>query len=148
MQVGVAFSAMVVQRVKVVLQVPRPSALSPRIQPSLPTPGHASYPSGHATQAALLAGLLWVLVNRRGAPPAWGPVHKPMLDALAARIAENREIAGLHFAVDSEAGKALGDKLLAAMLEAKAQAVDPQRPQDGHTLAWLWQRAAAEWGGP
>lgn len=148
MAAGTAFAAHVVQRVKAVLNQPRPADLSPRIQPMLPSPGCAGYPSGHATQAALLAGLLYVLVSRPASGSGgWGATLKPMLDELAARIAENREIAGLHLPSASAAGKALGDKLLAALLEAKSQPVDPQRPQDGHSWAWLWQQAAAEWGG-
>jgi len=148
MATGAAFAAHVVHRVKAVLNQPRPADLSPRIQPMLPTPGSAGYPSGHATQGALLAGLLFVLVSRPASGSGgWGATLKPMLDELAARIAENREIAGLHFPSASAGGKALGDKLLAALLEAKSQPVDPQRPQDGHSWAWLWQQAAAEWGG-
>lgn len=145
-QAGLLFSACVVQRVKAVVHHPRPAELSPRIQPMIPAPGFSSFPGLQATQAALVAGLLWVLVSRRGGGHAWGATLKNMLDELAARIAENREVAGLHFHADSVAGKALGDKLLAAMLEAKAQNVNAQRPQDGHALAWLWQQAAVEWG--
>ena len=39
-------------------QRPRPSQLSPALMPPIPVPGHASYPSGHATQAYLLSGLM------------------------------------------------------------------------------------------
>jgi hypothetical protein len=147
MAAGAAFAWWVAQRIKAALNQPRPADLSPRIQPMLPSPGSASLPGGHAAQAALLSGLLLVLVNRpAGAGAPWAQTLKPMLDELASRIAENREVAGLQFASANAAGKALGDKLLAALLEAKAQAVDAQRPQDGHALAWLWQQAAAEWG--
>jgi hypothetical protein len=147
MQVGVAYASFVVQRVKAVLNLPRPADLSPRIQPIVATPAFSGFPSGHATQAALLAGLLFLLVTRASPGSAsWGPTLKPMLDELAARIAENREIAGVHFPADSAAGKALGDKLLSALLEIKSLPVDAARPQDGHAFAWLWQQAAAEWG--
>lgn len=143
-----AFASHVVHRVKAVLNQPRPADLSPRIQPMLPTPASPGHPSGHATEAALLAGLLYVLASRPASGAGgWGATLKPMLDELAARIAENREIAGLHLPSASTAGKLLGDRLLAALLEAKSQPVDAQRPQDGHSWAWLWQQAAVEWGG-
>ena len=62
------------------------------------------------------------------------------------RIAENREVAGLHFPADSAAGKQLGGHLAAALVAAKDAQVDPNHPEHGHCLAWLWQQAAAEWG--
>ena len=37
---------------------PRPSQLSPSLMPPIDVPGHASYPSGHATESYLLAGML------------------------------------------------------------------------------------------
>jgi len=37
---------------------PRASQLSPSLMPPVDVPGHASYPSRHATESYLLAGIL------------------------------------------------------------------------------------------
>lgn len=73
---------------------PRPSQLSPRIFPLIVVPGHASYPSGHATEGMLLSLCLAELV----------PAAKRPLEALAHRVAKNRERAGVHYPSDSSAG--------------------------------------------
>lgn len=65
-------------------------------------PGHPSYPSGHATQAHAMALVLAQI------KPALAVKFK---DA-AKRVAENREVAGLHFASDSAAGEALASHLV------------------------------------
>jgi membrane-associated phospholipid phosphatase len=72
--------------------------------PPIQVPGHASYPSGHATQAHLIAKCVQLVL------PAADAMTAPLtadLDALAARIARNREIAGLHYPTDSAAGLVL-----------------------------------------
>jgi hypothetical protein len=83
-------------------------------------PGHSSFPSGHATQAHLMALCVNAIFTRLstpvgGNPPNWTPanadVMKQNLTALALRIRRNREIAGLHFKSDSEAGEALAAAL-------------------------------------
>ncbi|MEM1161734.1 MAG: phosphatase PAP2 family protein, partial [Pseudomonadota bacterium] len=89
--------------------VKRPIELSPQIQPIIPTPTHGSLPSGHATEAFTLARLIWKLllaskVKRYAEGAYWGT----MLMRTAARIAENRTVAGVHYPVDSEAGAFLG----------------------------------------
>jgi hypothetical protein len=84
----------------------RPVELSPQIQPMIQTPGHGSLPSGHATEAFIVARVLWSLVSA-----ADGSKDKPWLEQLmrqAARVAINRTVAGVHFAVDSAAGQLLG----------------------------------------
>lgn len=43
----------------------RPVELSPQIQPMIPTPGHATWPSGHATEAYLTCALLQALLPPR-----------------------------------------------------------------------------------
>jgi len=65
-------------------------------------PGHPAYPSGHATVAHAVA-----LVLSEIAPIAPG---KDPIQA-AADVATNREIAGLHFPSDSEAGRVLAKHL-------------------------------------
>jgi membrane-associated phospholipid phosphatase len=96
---------------------PRPSQLSPSLMPSIAIPPHASYPSGHATEAYLLAGILArvmpVAASTRTnlADPDSTPLRR-----LAERVARNREVMGLHYPSDSLAGKFLGDQSLALLL--------------------------------
>ena len=67
-------------------------------------PGHASYPSGHSTESHLIANLLSVVI---------GPENRAyeQLRPLADRIAINREVMGLHYRSDSEAGRRLAFNL-------------------------------------
>ena len=89
--------------------VKRPIEFSPQVQPMIPTPTHGSLPSGHATEAFLMARILWRLLIESKAPQYsdrayWGT----MLMRQASRIATNRTVAGVHFPVDSVAGATLG----------------------------------------
>jgi membrane-associated phospholipid phosphatase len=117
-------------RIKHLCSVPRPVDLSPRIQPVIQTPGHSAYPSGHATEAHAFATVLAALhlAARPGPAPAAGtsvldavlahltPAHEAaaeldpviLLFRLAARIADNRTVAGVHYPVDSAHGALLG----------------------------------------
>jgi hypothetical protein len=70
------------------------------------TPGHASLPSGHATEAFMVAYLLWRL--RRTVDSTNDHRWCEQLMRQAARVAINRTVAGVHFPVDSAAGQALG----------------------------------------
>jgi len=81
---------------------PRPSAVLPALDPVVPVPWHSSYPSGHATQSAVIAGLLSRLK----------PSLSESLTNLALRVGVNREVAGLHYPSDTTAGFALGQWLL------------------------------------
>ena len=85
---------------------PRPSHLFPGLLPPLQVPGHAAFPSGHATQAHLFA-----LCLGKMQPAAEQASAAIVLDALAGRIARNREIAGLHYSSDSAAGKVLAKEI-------------------------------------
>ncbi len=85
----------------------RPTHLSPNLAPSIVVPGHPAYPSGHATQAHLLAYLLMEL----------SPGQADQLVADAAQIAKNREIAGVHYPSDSEAGQLLARQVVDGLLK-------------------------------
>ncbi len=108
-------------RFKHIFAISRPVEHSPQIQPMVPTPGHGSWPSGHATEAFLVATLMESLLN--AASPSGGTrngrASREQLQRLAARIAVNRTVAGLHYPVDSAAGRLLGTSL-AEYLVARA----------------------------
>ncbi|HEU0150469.1 MAG TPA: phosphatase PAP2 family protein, partial [Bradyrhizobium sp.] len=95
-------------RFKQALACYRPIEYNAEVQPMITTPGHGSFPMGHATQAHAVAYVLKQLLklDKTAHPP-----HKWVIDQFdrqAARIATNRVIAGLHFPVDSMAGRMLG----------------------------------------
>jgi hypothetical protein len=104
---------------------PRPSQLLPALLPPVPMPGHASWPSGHATQAWLktlcieyvLSGVAGMGTAIGGPTPgnAAGTLRLGVISAnlrtLALRIARNREIAGLHYRSDSDDGRLLADAI-------------------------------------
>ena len=114
------------QRMKHFCSVARPFDLSPQIQPIIGTPGHSAYPSGHATEAFALATTLAALRLSGGGQADSGLVEAvlnkltpaaeaaPAMDEtvlmyrLAARIADNRTVAGVHYPVDSAHGGLLG----------------------------------------
>lgn len=92
-------------RIKQGLDVRRPSVVTAQPDlPWVPVPGHASFPSGHATTAHALAT---VLIDLLGA----GDDESRYLEAVAERLADNRIAAGLHTEADTEAGKQLGQAL-------------------------------------
>jgi hypothetical protein len=79
----------------------RPSQRLPMLRPPTQVPGHSSYPSGHATQASLIArGTARII-----------PATATNLMGLAARIGHNRELAGLHYPSDTKAGESLAEKI-------------------------------------
>jgi len=89
---------------------PRQSQLCPALLPPIPMPGHASWPSGHATQAWLKAlcieHVLQGVLSGTLTTGDLGAVSSN-LRTLAIRVARNREIAGLHYPTDSAAGRRL-----------------------------------------
>jgi hypothetical protein len=94
-------------RIKHALAVPRPMEFSWQITPMIQTPGHGSFPAGHATESFMLATILSALMqagNTRYAYSGWDE----QFARLAARISVNRVVAGLHFPIDLAAGLALG----------------------------------------
>lgn len=113
LDVAVALASNVVQQVKYRVVCPRPSEYSARIQPMIAVPGHFAWPSGHATQAFMIAELLSLLIldpTSNTLKFQWPEVRLQLLRQ-AERIATNRVVAGLHFPVDSTAGFVLGTKL-------------------------------------
>jgi len=102
---------------------PRPSQLSPSLMPPIDVPGHAAYPSGHATESYLLAGMLAQVMPAAASTPTnpADPDSTP-LRRLAERVARNREVLGLHYPTDSKAGKYLGDQTLALLLQCPSVA--------------------------
>ena len=92
----------------------RASSVMPGLLPPLEVPGHLSYPSGHATQAYLIAMCLEVVMPQDRVIPVLpgGPVGQLMpqygpLRLMADRIARNREVAGLHYLSDTWACRIL-----------------------------------------
>jgi len=83
------------------------AALQPMfLRPDRLYPGHPSYPSGHATLAYTWAALLSELF----------PGKANRLEQAADEVAMLREVAGVHFRSDSEAGRLLGKQIAAGIL--------------------------------
>ena len=89
-------------------QRPRPSQLCPALLPPIVVPGHASFPSGHSTQTHLMV----LCMNDVLTATVQQAAVVDDLATLADRIARNREIAGLHYPSDTQAGKDLAAAIL------------------------------------
>jgi PAP2 superfamily len=98
----------VVQRLKYLFDVPRPTELEPKLTTAVLVPRHSSYPGGHAAQSHAVARVLASLCS---------PRVPNRLDKLADFIGDNRVVAGLHYPLDTSAGAALG-KLLGDLIVA------------------------------
>ncbi|MDN8616077.1 phosphatase PAP2 family protein [Variovorax ginsengisoli] len=85
----------------------RPVDFSPQVQPIITTPGHGTYPMGHAAQAY---ALVVALENLTGFTDETKDVGL-QLSRQAERISVNRVVAGVHFPVDAFAGAVLGRTL-------------------------------------
>jgi len=99
------FCVYVEMRFKHALGCFRPVEYNAQVQPMITTPGHGSFPMGHATQAYAVTFVLKKLLNLNST------THANIIDQLdrqVARITTNRVIAGVHFPVDSMAGRMLG----------------------------------------
>ena len=91
---------------------PRPSAYSPAIQPAINPRRFGAFPSGHATEAYLVARILQRLSRQKVlAYNSNIPSLDMHLRRLAHRIADNREVAGVHFPIDSAVGRMVGETL-------------------------------------
>lgn len=95
------------QRTKHALACQRPSEISARVQPIIPAPLQGTLPSGHATEAFLIATVLCELVGA-SQPKQMHPSWRMQFMRLASRIAVNRTIAGVNFPIDNVAGAVLG----------------------------------------
>jgi hypothetical protein len=106
---------MVEFRIKHAFSCPRPVIYSPDIQPIIQTPTHGCLPSGHATEAFMTATLLREMFGAvfPGAVKASNDADPfcKTVDDIAARIAINRTVAGVHFPMDSAAGSVLGRRI-------------------------------------
>jgi len=111
----------------------RPTQLEPRLTHVIPIPAHGSYPSGHAGQSWAAALVL----------AAVDPAHAEDYKKLAIQIAHHREVAGLHYPGDSEAGRLLATNTVAALMKTERikklfdRAVEEQ--QDKTEIHW-WNR--------
>ena len=112
-------------RFKHALACRRPMEYSPQIQPMILTPGHGSLPSGHSTESFAMARTLIELLKKSipqpplaATNPGYGDdAYGVQLMRLAARVAINRHVAGVHFPVDSAAGALLGLTLAGYLLQ-------------------------------
>lgn len=111
LHVGSLIGAYVSMHFKMVHKLRRPAHRAPALMPPVPMPGHPSYPSGHATQAYLMAGCVEEALDKANVPNGL----KQSLQHLAKRIARNREIAGLHYTNDTDAGQTLAGHTLSAL---------------------------------
>jgi acid phosphatase (class A) len=106
-EIGRAVGQMIVMHFKAKYNRPRPAQVYPALMPPILTPPHPSYPNSHALQSLLMSGC---------AAAAVPDLEEPLI-ALARRVGENREIAGLHYLSDRKAS----EHIAAAVLEPLKQ---------------------------
>lgn len=99
----------------------RPNQFEPRLRPLLPNPSHSSYPSNHAFQCFSIAYAFSTLLPEHPASAE--------LFAIAQRVAENREWAGLHYPSDTAAGKEMAQRFLPYLVEACADMLGAAREE-------------------
>lgn len=85
----------------------RPYALEPKLLTEVDAPPHPSYPSAHATEYAALAEIMSIL----------NPSCEARYRALSTDVARRREIAGVHYASDTDAGINLGQRVARKLYE-------------------------------
>jgi hypothetical protein len=89
---------------------PRPSQLCPAITPMIDPPVTPSFPAGHALQSYLISYMLAYSLTKlpgHNTPQTnYAAATGPLFD-LAARVSENRVVAGIHYPVDIDAGRAV-----------------------------------------
>jgi hypothetical protein len=142
MNLAVLIGLFAAMHFKLIYSRPRPSQICPALLPCLPVPGHASYPSGHSTQAHLVANCLIDVIQTPGGANA---VMMSDLTALANRIARNRELAGLHYPSDSGAGVQLASNLFDLLSGSQMPATEG--PPGSKTSKYIALRdlARSEW---
>jgi acid phosphatase (class A) len=87
---------------------PRPHHLEPRITADDKTIPHASFPSGHSFASHINAGVLARLA----------PSKRSELFAKAHELAWSRELLGVHYPSDSEAGRILADDFVRFLFQS------------------------------
>ncbi|MBA4136664.1 MAG: hypothetical protein C0518_05040 [Opitutus sp.] len=88
----------------------RPPQRDPRVQPCVAVPADSSYPSGHASNAAVWAAIFSAAFPEKA-------------DAFAAQAQETawaRVLGGAHFPSDTQAGRMLGEAIARRMLASPA----------------------------
>ena len=125
LQVALEAVSLIEMQCKHLLACRRPNEFSAQVHPMIQTPGHGALPSGHATEAFLVATLLRDLAQTAPHQPH---LAEQQLLRQAARIAQNRTAAGVHFPVDSAAGATLGVSVGGYILEMAGSA--------GHAHGW------------
>jgi hypothetical protein len=107
-RVGRRIGEHVVMGLKGTFRSPRPSQLSPAIVPMIDPPATPSFPAGHAVQSYLISYLLAYSMPRlpqhQLPDPGFENASGVLFD-LAARVSENRIVAGVHYPTDIEAGR-------------------------------------------
>jgi acid phosphatase (class A) len=87
----------------------RPSFLEPTLDLAIENPDHPAYPSGHATQSYFIALIFSDL----------DPDNRQAYLNSAVSIADNREIAGVHYASDSTIGRELAQQYFDRLQQTK-----------------------------
>jgi membrane-associated phospholipid phosphatase len=100
------FCVYVEMRFKHALGCYRPVEYNAQVQPMITTPGHGAFPMGHGTNTYAVCYVLRRLLRLDTQPRFQWVIDQ--LDRVSARITTNRVIAGVHFPVDSMAGRMLG----------------------------------------
>ena len=88
----------------------RPSQIDPRVQPVVPVPTTAAYPSGHVTRA-----FTWAMVLAEIFPD-----KRDELLARAHRAAWGRVLAGVHFPSDLMGGQLMAEAIVAELKKSEA----------------------------
>lgn len=135
-----AIGSMAAMHFKAEFNRPRPSHLCPALRPPIPVPGHASYPSGHATQARLMA-----LFVTDAMPKGIKENVATVVTGLADRIARNREIGGLHYRSDSLAGAALASNIFDFVKNSSRAKVERDQSKPPRNYADAIAEAEPEW---
>ena len=127
----------------------RPADLSANVQPMLATPGHGSFPAGHAVQAHAAAAVLkalWAHLLEKADAQRLGSLAERIAD----RVGQNRVVAGVHFKLDVVAGKKLGQAIGNWIVSMAQLDRSPLKKQDASVApppltASISAAAIAEW---
>ena len=137
LHLGLAFASYVNQPIKHILACPRPTAYSSAVQPVINPRRFAAFPSGHATEAFLVARLLQRVMGvsshiiSEAGKQEITPVEL-QLQRLATRIANNRVVAGVHFPVDATAGRMVAETLVEYLIARSESAPATEKSPASH----------------